>query len=324
MIISLTLLLILLLNFIPTSSAGFMDEWYECEPIIDIVYNDEDVNDPIMPYSEPKVFPIKVKIKIKGPLQHIVSDPKRYGSNEFFIDLYMEECPEWCKATIFPPLIKMNVSQNFQSADVDVAITLDKDAPAFEKSELKIRVVSRPMGNKAYVVPEGNKTLTIPFYVGYVPFLAINEIEGNHKVIGPNEMANFPLEIINLGNDATDIKTDFLTVPEGWNVEVIELLTLDQYLGKSYKKTLNLAIKPPDSFGYHEDREVIEISITPSSNKDSNMTGESYILSFVVHSRGFSTPGFEGILVILSIIIVLFIFRFKNLSKNNSKGGKSK
>jgi len=313
--ISFIILIILLLTIMPSSSAGFMDDWYRCEPIIDVEWNETDISEPISPYSEPREIPIKIKIKISGPLQHIVSE--KYGGNDFFVDLYMEDTPEWCKASLYPPIIIMKVSQNWEIANATIAITLDKDSPAFQREELKIRIVSRRMGYKATVVPEGNATLTIPFKVGYVPYLAINELGGNHKEIEPNEVAYFPLEVINLGNDITDVKIDLITVPDGWNVEVFDFITLDKYHGKSYKKTLNLAVKPPDSFGYHEDREVIEVSITPSSNFDSNLTGESNILTFVVYSRGFSTPGFEGITVIISLFVVLFIYKRKKL--NNYK-----
>lgn len=320
-IVTLTLFFISFTIFLPISTANPLDNLYVCEPVFDIEWDEKVINEPISPYSEPKNIPIIIKAKIRGVLQHIVG-PKYGISSKFFIYLYIEETPEWSKVTVNPPLVKINVSQDWVSTNATLSITLDKDSPAFETSNIKIRVESRRMGNKATVVPEGNKTFEMPFTVGYVPLLAINELEGNHKVITPDDTANFPIELINLGNGKTDVKTEVLSKPDGWQVEVISETSLGvKYLGENYRKTLNVAIKPPYGFGYHEDREVIELSITPISNKYSNITGESHVLTFVVHSKGFSTPGFEGIFVIFSIVIILFIVKKKYpLSKKRFRG----
>jgi hypothetical protein len=114
---------------------------------------------------------------------------------------------------------------------------------------------------------------------------------------------------------------DIFSIPEGWYVDINPSVTIGQYQGDNYKIILNLVVKPPVNFGYHEDREEIKISITPSSFHNSSFKGENYELSFFVYSRGFSTPGFEGIFLIFGIIIIIFIFR-KNrtiFTKNKSK-----
>lgn len=321
-VVTLTLFFILFTILTPLSTANPMDRLYRCEPEFLITWDEEDVNEPIFPYSAPINIPIKIQAKIRGVLQHIVSP--NYASNVFFTRLYIDEAPEWCKVTVNPPLVSIPVNQDWELANATLSITLDKDSPAFETSKIKIRITARSMGISATVVPEVNMTLEVPFTVGYVPLLAINELEGNHKVINPDQTANFPIEIINLGNGKTDIKTDILSVPEGWQVEAISEISLGaKYLGDNYKKTLNLAIKPPYDFGYHEDREVIEISITPHSNKYSNLSGESHVLSFVVYSKGFSTPGFEGILVIFSTIVILLIMK-KHKLKDNKRSHSSK
>ena len=321
-VVTLTLFFLFFTILTPLSTAGPMDDWYRCEPEILITWDEEDVNEPISPYSAPVLIPIKINIKIRGALQHIVTP--RYVVHEFITEIYMDEAPEWCKVTLDPPLLMIPVNQEWESGNATISLTLDKDSPAFETSKIKIRVTTRSLGGGATVVSAGNKTLEIPFTVGYVPLLAINELEGNYKVINPDETANFPIEIINLGNGKTDIKTDILSIPEGWQVETISELSLGvKYLGDNYKKTLNLAIKPPYDFGYHEDREVIKISVTPYSNKYSNMSGESHALSFVVHSKGFSTPGFEGILLVFSVIVILSIMK-KHRMRDNKRNHSSK
>ena len=315
-IVTLTFLFLLLTYLMPSSSAAITDDWFVNEPVIEVEYDSEYIYDPITPYSAPTDIPIRVKIKISGINQHIVA--KRYSNQFFYIDLSLEEVPEWCKATIFPTLIQMPVDQKWQYANATVTLTLDRNSPAFEVSYLKIKIESRGMGNKATVIKKGNVTRIIPFTVGYVSLLGINELEGNHKQITPDETARFPIEVINLGNGITDINTDILSIPDGWYVDIIPIVTVDEFLGGSYKTILNLVVKPPVNFGYREDREEIKISITPSSNYNSSYEGEDYLLSFFVYSRGFSTPGFEAIFLIFGIILVLFIIR-----KNRSSGCKN-
>jgi len=321
-IVTLTLFFILFTIFSPLSTAAPLDKHYKCEPEFLITWDEEDVNEPISPYSAPIKIPIKIQVKIRGVLQHIVSP--LYKGNKFIIELYIDETPDWSKVTVNPPLLLIPVNEDWESANATVSITLDRNSPAFERTKIKIRIVSRRMGNSATVIPADNITLEIPFTVGYVPLLAINELEGNNKVINPDEVANFPIEVFNLGNGKTDIKIDILYIPEGWQVETISEISLGvKYLGDNYKKTLNLAIKPSYNFGYHEDREVIKISITPYSNRYSNLSGESHILSFSVHSMGFSTPGFESLLTVFSIIIVVSILKKYN-SNNNYKNQSSR
>ena len=317
--------------FILPSRALPMDNYYKCEPEFLITYNETDVDNPISPYSAPRVIPITVHARIRGVLEDTVSEI--YNVNDFYIYLYIDEAPEWCKVSVNPPFVKIPVNEAWKAANATLSITLDKNAPAFTDAHIKIRLKSKRMGNSATVVPEGNKTQKVPFRVGYVPILAINTLEGNYKVLGPNEVANFPIEIINLGNGITKAKIDILSVPKGWQVNIIQDVTLGTiyYGGGIYKSKLNLSVKPPIDFGYHQEREVIKISITPYSDTDSNLTGESYLLSFAVYSRGFSTPGFEGILLVLGIIIFLSIFRNKKLRvdkvqshKKNFEGGRIK
>ncbi|EMR73475.1 hypothetical protein MCGE09_00624, partial [Thaumarchaeota archaeon SCGC AB-539-E09] len=79
--------------------------------------------------------------------------------------------------------------------------------------------------------------------------------------------------------------------------------------GDDPKSTVQLVVQPPYSFGYHNEREVIQVSMTPSYYADPTLKGQEYVLSFVVQSRGFSTPGFEAIFVIIAMIGMTLIFK---------------
>ena len=321
--ITLTILFILFTIFIPLSSAAPMDDFIKCEAIVTVLIDEESKNEPIMPYSSPQNVSIIIQCQIRGILQDIVSEI--YGEKEgekIYIFPTIHKTPTWCTASINPPLLKVPVSEEVQSTNATVTLTLDRNSPAFEKGEIEINIFTRKLGNTAVVIPSSNKTFIIPFTVGYIPIIAINHLEGNYKAITPDDTVKFPIELINMGNGKTVINTDVLSIPDGWTVDIIPLATLDaRYLGEKYKTTLNLAVKPPIDFGYHEEREVIQISVTPSSYVNPSLIGEEHILTFVVHSKGFTTPGFEGIILIFSIIILLFIFKKNKKSKNNFEEG---
>jgi len=303
------------------SAAGPIDDFYTCQPLITVTWDEEKVNEPISPYSEPITIPIKIKMRITGVLQDIIltTGPAAYGDKKYIVRISIVEAPDWSNVIINPPLVNIPVDKDWVSANATVTLTLNKNSPAFERSKIKIGINSKPLGGGATIILPANETLEIPFTVGYVPIIAINELEGNSKLITPNEVANFPIEILNLGNGKTDIKTEIISIPEGWFVDTTSDISLGvEYLGDNYKQTLNFAIKPPNNFGYHEEREVIEVSITPYSNKDYNISGESHLVSFVVHSRGFSTPGFEGFLAVLSIFLSVFIIKYHKSQKSNN------
>ena len=72
-------------------------------------------------------------------------------------------------------------------------------------------------------------------------------------------------------------------------------------------------MKPPINFGYHEDRAVIKLKMTPFYQNNSNYFGEPHYLNFIVQSKGFSSPGFESILVLFALIFVMYpIYKRKN------------
>ena len=83
-------------------------------------------------------------------------------------------------------------------------------------------------------------------------------------------------------------------------------------VGGDPKETIILKVRPPISFGYHEEREIIQVALTPSYYKNSEYSGEPQYLFFVVQSRGFSTPGFDFITLLFAFSLISFlIFRRK-------------
>jgi hypothetical protein len=74
---------------------------------------------------------------------------------------------------------------------------------------------------------------------------------------------------------------------------------------KGLARTAYLVIKPPKNFGYHNDEKTITISMQPVKYDDYSKKGEITYATFLVESRGFSTPGFESIAFIGALAVVL-------------------
>ena len=84
-------------------------------------------------------------------------------------------------------------------------------------------------------------------------------------MINPLETTTFNIEIENLGNAKTIVTSNILNVTIGWTVTITnETILKTATIGENPKKTISLTVKPPFEFGYHNEREVIQVSIIPS------------------------------------------------------------
>ncbi|RLF26440.1 MAG: hypothetical protein DRN01_04710 [Thermoplasmata archaeon] len=246
---------------------------------------------------------------INGLFADIVADTYTSHETHLYVNLYVEETPEWCTATISPPLIYMPITSTWHTESATVYLTLKENAPAFEQAKIKIRIRSDSVG-KHVIIPEGNTSLEIPFTTGYIPIISLNMPDGNYKIVNPQETATFTIDVENLGNEKTEITSKVLNTPEGWTVSILPTTVLDSKVrGGNPRKSIHLDVKPPYGFGYHEERQVIQVSITPSYYNDPTLRGEEHILSFIVLNRGFSTPGFETLFTMLAFIGIALVGR---------------
>ncbi|MCK4365454.1 MAG: hypothetical protein KAW45_05345 [Thermoplasmatales archaeon] len=298
----------------PTATSGPLDSYFECEPVIIIEYNESILQDPVIPYETATRIPIEIKARIKGPGDEIVSD-YLFNSGAFLpVKLFIEEVPEGCHASINPPLLELKpIYKEFSTIHANVSLTVDKRLPALQQEHIIIRVETARLGYKAAILKRGNVTLEMPFFIGFYPQVSIFTPEGNVKEIHPDETAEFPIELQNFGNGNTEINSEIIDLPEGWVAEIISGIVLgSENVGGNPKETIILKVRPPISFGYHEERKIIQVALTPSYYKNSEYAGEPHYLFFVVQSRGFSTPGFDFITLLFAFsLISFFIFRKK-------------
>ena len=300
--------------FIPSASAGYplLGKVYECNSIIEIDYDDNATQNPFLPVDRVLNIPVDVKYKITGMYAEVVAEmyQERYNN---FIYLYIDETPEWCSASFLPSILVVPVTTSFESYAANIVIQVNENAPAYARGLIKIRAEVNKLG------AVGNTTSyqDIPFSPGYLSNLGVTT-QKNLILIGPQETAKFDIELENLGNADTNVKCKIVDKPAGW------IITIDSdtiiSTGDNPTKTIYLNVKPPYEFGYHDERKIITVSITPSYFNDESLTGEEFFVSFIVQSRGFSTPGFETIIVFFSLFAIIFLTQWKiHNSKKSSK-----
>ena len=316
MFIIITILIFSSLFVICSSGMSFPgDTLYLCTPIFDIDYNKTLTSDPIVPYSEPKKIPIILKSKIDGPEVDVVLE---FASGvNMIVDIFIAGVPEGCHAAVNPPFITFNPSAEFISENISISVTIDQYLPAFSLKTIKLGIRNRRLGGSATVIESVNVTFDIPIVVGYLPQLSFSYENSNVKSIVPDQTAYFIIEMQNWGNADTKVWTEIEDIPEGWQANIVENTTLGTILFGGDPATISLNVKPPISFGYHEDRAIIKVKMTPVFYNDSSYSGEPHYLNFIVQSKGFSSPGFETILILLAFVLIFFVFWIRK----NKMGG---
>ena len=318
-IILLMLIFSLFIVISPVEKSLPMDQIYECTPFIELEYNKTLLQKPVIPYDEPTKIPLTVKTKIIGPAADIVAG----GLSGVFliVDLSIEETSEGCYASINPPVLKFNASTEFESENATLSFTINRYFQANILKNVKINLSVRRLGGSATLVKPETFIQEISFIVGYFSQLSFEYPEGNVKAINPGDTANFPIEIENWGNAVTNVYIETIDVPDGWSASITKNLTLETNLfGREYNETVLLTVKPPINFGYHEDRAVIKVKMTPVEYNKTENVGEPSYLYFVIQSTGFSTPGFEVVTLFLAAILIFLpvILKKKTTKKQQS------
>jgi len=302
--------LVIILNLFIFITAG---QAATSQSIIIIEYDQEAANNPFLPIDMVKEIPVTIDYHIRGFVDDVI--PIMYEGVDNFVYLDIVSHPDWCTATLSPTFLLMEPSHEGVIEDITLIIKINQEAHAFDPGLVCIKAKVNNMG----AVIGGTFYSNISFNPGFLPVLKINVPEGTSKRIGPLQTASFNVEIENLGNAKTLVTSKVLNLPEGWTVSTDNDVTIGtQTIGDSSSRNVYFTIKPPMDFGYHNEREMISISFTPSYFEDNSMKGEEYIVNLLIHSEGFSTPGFEIVTSLVGIVFLLFAIKNQNIKKNNS------
>ena len=282
------------------ASAGFLDKVYECDYDLVLNIDEKAASAPFLPRDMIMRIPISLSLKFYG---RYANEMAEYYDIEALVHLQINSTPSWATASINPTLLLVPLSSEPVYTNISLNVKVDKDAIPFRQGLVGLKITVDKVG----AINQRTFEIPVAFTPGFLPMIRIT-IKDNVKKINPMEMATFEIELENLGNGKTNIVSEVVDIPKGWKVKIPSSLILGtNVLSEDNKDKVTLVVKPDESFGYHDERKVINISLTPVYYDNMSLIGEKHILSFIVVSKGFSTPGFEATFTFILVLLVALI-----------------
>ena len=291
------MLVSVLVAILPTTSAGAI---FSLQSVLNVTWGNE-TNQPVVPRGELRELELVITHTVtrgafgRGLLAF-------YSGRNIVINVEIVETPTWCTANIAQGTLSVTiVPDQITTVKTKLSLQVADNAPAYGLGYIKVKATAR----KAGLIAGYEQDFTLSFIPDYKPLIKPSLPETNSKEIGPMDTASFPIEIQNLGNARTVVLLNVVSVPKDWNAIITSQVTLEE--GNGSTATAYLVVKPPKGFGYHYDEQTIKISMQPVKADDFSKKGEVTYESFLVQSRGFSTPGFETITFIGALTAVFLI-----------------
>lgn len=259
-----------------------------------------DTESPIVPRDEVRALNITVTYQATfgGEVGEGVIDT--YSKQIAVIDLEIIDSSSWVTANLKATKVVLDLSNKPNSASNYINLQVNENAPAFEMGYVTIRASVGKLG----VLPPLSREVSLNFMPAYLPIIDASYPEGNSLEIMPDDSAVFPVELENMGNARTKVFFEIEDAPDGWTAVVTDDVTLDESPDST---TAYVTVKPPKEFGYREDRAIITVSMLPKRAENLEEQGVKTYATFVVHSKGYFTPGFESILFFGALLFVAII-----------------
>jgi hypothetical protein len=294
-----------LVTVLPTTSAGLI---FNLQSSLNVTWGNE-TQEPIVPRGELRTLTLVITHTVsRGALGEGVLVTLTGALIK--IDVSIIETPSWCTATISQGTLSVTVQPNaISTVETILSIQVANDAPAYGLGYVKVKATAEKTG----IIEGYEDDFTLSFIPAYKALISPSLPETNSKEIGPMDTAVFAIDITNLGNARTVVLLNVVNVPKDWVAVITSQLILEEAAGS--KATAYLVIKPPKSFGYHYDEQTIQISMQPVKADDYSKKGEITYETFLVQSRGFSTPGFETIIFLGAFAMAFLIVAYTRKSK---------
>ncbi|MFA5102518.1 MAG: hypothetical protein WC525_05145 [Candidatus Thermoplasmatota archaeon] len=292
-------LISVLFAVLPTASAGLI---FDLQSVLTVEWSANQTQQPVVPRGALRALDLTISHTVtRGVFGQMMLNV--YTGKTIIINVEVVETPSWCTATIGQGTLATTVSPGEPTyVKTTLSLQVADDAPAFGLGYIKVIATAR----KAGLIEGFIQEFTLTFVPDYKPLIQPAYPETNTKKIGPLDTAVFPVQITNLGNARTVVLFTIVDVPSDWNAIVTDQIILEE--GEGSSSTAYLVIKPPKNFGYHNDEKTITISMQPVKYDDYSKKGEITYATFLVESRGFSTPGFESIAFIGALAVAFILF----------------
>jgi len=274
---------------------------------IDLTYDINDVPNTIRPES--------VIARVDLYINHFASGLGSkfvipfFSANTVPIELTVSETPDWLTVSVAPGVVypKLGMEKAETPEHAIVSISLTPNAPAFQTESIEIVATHKnlpPIREAINKIPiEIKSGFYSNFQYEYPTF----------KEIGAGETVTFPINIKGYSNARSRIIFEVVDPPEGWSTSInTEFFLGTAALNEDATGTVNFMIQSPLDFGYHNEVEQFNVRIkTMAAGHPDAGIDNTTVLQFTVRSRGFSTPGFEVALTIVTLFAVIIIYRKK-------------
>lgn len=221
------------------------------------------------------------------------------------IHLEIEGKPEWADIALLTPDIYISDYSNTPIyAYADMIITPYYEAPAVPKS-ITLRASASAIGR----IQEVSFTTSLNFQPEFIPQISV-EVDQPVRNAGPRQAVNYHIKIRNMGNKEAIVNGLLIDAPSEW----APLLTPTQLpIGPGQEATMTFSITTPYGFGWHDDLRTFSISLTPERSPPTNppIKGTANIVQVSINSVGFAIPGFEPILLLTGLVILVTIIKIR-------------
>ena len=286
---------------------SYMDLSYDLTPLNDPLAIDVSVTIPITVYywtNIPDFFS-----KIPFPLNYLILYGQPIGPEQL-IHLEVLNTPDWANIYISSPDVLTDIPFDGDgkfSIDTNLILSPRVEAPATSyKIDVKATCGSIKRLN-GFSYQE-----SIEFTPSFIPTIQIS-VDNPIRKVAPHSAVNFDLTVENLGNKITRV-TPTLKMSGDANLFTPTINPPNFEINSNSKNTFTFSIITPFDFGWHNKYQSFEISFLSEVypyRTGSPTNNESIFL--VVNNYGFSLPGYEFSILLVSMIVIAIIMQKRKM-----------
>ena len=268
-------------------------------------------------------IPLETSFTLTGPFAEFVEKRSLLRKENIQIELKIIQKPEWCTAKISNPLASFKVGEK-ESYSSTLSVAVNENAPAFQQGVVRISATSKEQRGLIFNIANETVKFDISFIIGYLSIVSYEMPNGTTAEIGPYDTADFQIDVNNLGNGPTHVKTEIIDGPDKyWEINITKGVQLAAApYGKETLKSVYFTIKPKKISNWNNERETFKVKFTPQYLGRPDLIGQPEIITFNIQKTGslntLDDPGnyflFIIIIVIILIIVISIVIKRKYLS----------
>lgn len=180
------------------------------------------------------------------------------------------------------------------------------EAPA-ESYSIELEIKCAEMGMLNEIIFRKN----IDFTPSFSPKIQINS-EKPVRIADPYDAVNFKITVTNTANKKIRVTPQLLNVDSKWS-PTINPQFKDIVSGE--KDEFVFSIYAPYDFGWHDEVQSFQINFTAAAFPLSEgiTIGGPYQISLTVNNHGFSTPGFEFLMIVFAVLLFIILINRRRL-----------